>query len=521
MPIPRPRKGELKSDFTHRSHSALKDEYPDVNQREVITEDSWKKGPRQEGCNNFGNIMDLLDGGCWAITEEALESMHQILAFRLSKKAAAQEFEFKIGEDKDRPNAPYMEGSTAVIPIIGPIVKKANLFTRISGGTSAELLERDIKDAINDDDVHSIALLIDSPGGSVDGPFDVADVVMGCRGKKPIMAYADGQMTSAAYLIGSAADKVYASKTSRIGSIGVIMAHYDYSKAQEMRGVKKTYLYSGKYKAMGHDSEPLTGEARKYLQGHLDDYYTMFVDMVAAQRGTDTKTVLDKMADGKVFIGKKAIDAELIDGISTFKGALAYLSDGKSNKKEVKGMAEKVEITLDVFKTEAPDEYKKLVADTIAKAVKDMQPELDEKDELIAALTDANESLSRDLGKTNERMLILEKKEAIRSENDMAQEAASIWSRELADSDVPPNLHRKAQSMVSHAKFIKDEVFDKAAFTEAVREEIVDWEERTTVIGGGTPPGAQKNENDLMKAEDDAAVDEMLEMAEGDEATRH
>ncbi|MHA2136321.1 MAG: signal peptide peptidase SppA [Candidatus Thorarchaeota archaeon] len=511
MPIPRPRKGE--------SNKALKKEYPDEKQRHAICQDSWRKGPRQEACNNFNNIMDLLDGGCWALTEEALDSMHQILAFRLSKKAAAQEFEFKIGEDKERPNAPYMEGSTAVIPIMGPIVKKANLFTRISGGTSAELLERDIKDAISDDDVKSIALLIDSPGGSVDGPFDVADVVMECRGKKPIMAYADGQMTSAAYLIGSAADKVYAAKTARVGSIGVIMAHYDYSKAQEMRGVKKTYLYSGKYKAMGHDSEPLTDEARKYLQGHLDDYYTMFVDMVAVQRGVDTKTVLDKMADGKVFIGKKAIDAELIDGISTFKGALTYLSDGKTTKKEVKGMPK----TIDEFRTESPDQYKTLVAQIMEQAMAECQPELDKKDKEIDALKKENESLSQDLGKTNERLLKLEKQDAIRSEKEMAREADAIWSRELADSDVPPRLHKKAQSMVSHEKFVKDEVLDREAFTEAVRSEITDWEDRTKepVIGGGTPPGAQLNEDEILETEDDEAVQEMLEMAEGEQATQH
>jgi len=466
--------------------------------------------------------MDLLDGGCWALTEEALDSMHQILAFRLSKKAAAQEFEFKIGEDKDRPNAPYMEGSTAVIPIMGPIVKKANLFTRISGGTSAELLERDIKDAISDDDVRSIALLIDSPGGSVDGPFDVADVVMGCRGKKPIMAYADGQMTSAAYLIGSAADKVFASKTSRVGSIGVIMAHYDYSKAQEMQGVKKTYLYSGKYKAMGHDSEPLTDEARKYLQGHLDDYYTMFVDMVATQRGVDTKTVLDKMADGKVFIGKKAIDAGLIDGISTFKGALTYLMDEKTEKKEVKSMAEKVEITLDLFKAENPKEYKEFVAQIVSETEESCKSEIYEKNRQIEALTEENKKLSQNLDETNDRMLNLEKKEAIRSEKEMAREAAAIWSRELADSDVPPRLHKKAQSMVSHEKFVKDEALDREAFIEAVRSEITDWEDRTkeTVIGGGTP-GTQNNEDELIEARDNKTVDEMLEMAEGEQATQH
>jgi signal peptide peptidase SppA len=343
---------------------------------------------------------------------------------------------------------------------------------------------------------------------------------MGCRGKKPIMAYADGQMTSAAYLIGSAADKVYASKTARVGSIGVIMAHYDYSKAQEMRGVKKTYLYSGKYKAMGHDSEPLSDEAKAYLQGHLDDYYTMFVDMVAQQRGVDSKTVLEKMADGKIFIGKKAIEPGLIDGISTYKGALTYLTGEKPQKKEVKRMDP---VTLERFKAESPDEYKKLVSSIVEDTKAEMQTEIDEKDKQIVALKEQNKDLSRNLNETNDRVLKLEKNEAIRSEKEMAREADAIWSRELSDSDVPPRLHEKCKSMVSHEKFIKGDSFDREAFTEAVREEITDWEGIATesVLGGGTPPGAQQSTDATEAQEDKEAVDEMLRMAEGEDRVGH
>jgi hypothetical protein len=241
--------------------------------------------------------------------------------------------------------------------------------------------------------------------------------------------------------------------------------------------------------------------------------------MVAAQRGVDTKTVLDKMADGKLFIGKHAISPGLIDGISTFKGALTYLSDEKTTKKEVKGMPK----TIEEFRTESPDQYKTLVSQIMEQAKAELQPELDRRDIEIGDLKRENESLSQDLGKTNERLLKLEKQDAIRSEKEMAREADAIWSKELADSDVPPRLHKKAQSMVSHEKYVKDDVFDREVFTEAVRNEITDWEDRTKepVIGGGTPPGAQLNEEEILETEDDEAVQEMLEMAEGEQATRH
>ncbi len=129
-------------------------------------------------------------------------------------------------------------------------------------------------------------------------------------------------MASAAYLIGSAADIIIASQTSQVGSIGVISAHFDRSGFDEKRGVKRALLYSGKYKVMGNDTEPLTDEARAYIQDKLDTYYTLFVDTIARNRGVSAETVVKDMADGRTFIGSKALDAGLIDVIGTLDGVL-------------------------------------------------------------------------------------------------------------------------------------------------------------------------------------------------------
>lgn len=338
-----------------------------------------------------------------------------------------------------------------------------------------------------------------------------------------MMAYANGQMTSAAYLIGSAADEVVSNPVSRVGSIGVITAHFDYSKAQEMQGVKKTYLYSGKYKAMGHDSAPLDDQSKKYIQERLDQYYTMFVDMVAQNRGVDKEKVLGDMAEGRIFIGDKAVEVGLVDGIGSFGYAVDKLVTlvGPPKKKEVrKGMKR------DEYRAEYPEEYQKIADEAAAKAKAEMQEVVEQQAETIAELIDQKAELLENLDDTNERLKALEKKEAIRAEREIESTAHHIWNEELIQSDVPARLHPKVRSMVRHDKFIKDDVLDADAFREAVRGEIKDWEgftaSKETVLGTGTPPGSgEGSEVAAQQKADDDFVDEMLVMAGDKPATQH
>ena len=91
--------------------------------------------------------------------------------------------------------------------------------------------------------VKAIVLSIDSPGGTVDGTDNLANAIFAARGKKPIVALGDGTLASAAYWIASGADQIFASDNSaKIGSIGVVATHEDYSRAEENAGVKVTEI---------------------------------------------------------------------------------------------------------------------------------------------------------------------------------------------------------------------------------------------------------------------------------------
>jgi ClpP class serine protease len=144
------------------------------------------------------------------------------------------------------------------------------------------------------------------------------------------VALASGTMASAAYWIGSAAQAVYITDgTTNVGSIGVVAKHMDVSAAEKTAGVKTTEIYAGKFKRIASQYEPLSDEGRQSIQDAVDYTYALFVEAVATQRGVSTETVLQNMADGRVFIGQQAIDAGLVDGVSTLGEMIQQLNESR------------------------------------------------------------------------------------------------------------------------------------------------------------------------------------------------
>ena len=266
-------------------------------------------------------IIDILISP-WAIVPEKLFEIQEIYSTHL--RGDKTDFDFvkaRINEHSgpiDDTAVFAIINDTAIIPIQGIIAKRMNLLTQISGGVSAQLVGRDIKEALANNTIKSILLDIDSPGGTIDGTQELADIIFAGRGQKPIVAYSDGMIASAAYWIGSAADRIYISgDTVTVGSIGVVASHIDYSRYEEKIGIKTTEIYAGKYKRIASQYQPLSEEGRQTIQDQVDFLYTVFVNEVAKQRSVSVGKVLENMADGKIFIGNQAISAGLVDDMAT------------------------------------------------------------------------------------------------------------------------------------------------------------------------------------------------------------
>ena len=277
-------------------------------------------------------ILDVL-GSPWAIVPDKLIEIQNIYATHLrGEKIDLKAIEAKIGKPLSNERRDYENhNGVGVVRIDGVLARRANLFMQISGGTSTELALSQFRAAMNDRDASSILLVIDSPGGTVDGTQELAEVIYASRGKKPIAAVALGTIASAAYWIGAAADQLYlASDTTVVGSIGVVATHVDVSQAERQAGIKTTEIAAGTYKRIASQYAPLTQEGRASMQDMVDQIYTAFVNDMATFRGRSVETVLSDMADGRIFLGSRAIQVGLADGFAQEQDVLAALQQGRT-----------------------------------------------------------------------------------------------------------------------------------------------------------------------------------------------
>lgn len=321
-------------------------------------------------------LLDVLNSP-WAIVPEKLREIQSIYMTHLrGEKIDIKAIEAKMGQPLNNEQKDYdIVDGVAILYVDGVIAKKMNLFSKISGGTSSQIIARDFKEVMSNPLVKAVILSIDSPGGAVDGTQELANVIASYKGIKPIVAFSDGMMASAAYWIGAAADKIYISGSNvEIGSIGVVTQHMDVSGWESQQGIKTTEITAGKYKRIASEYAPLSETGRAYIQDILDQIYSTFVQDVAGFRGVSVETVLEDMADGRIFLGKRAVHAGLVDGISTLTelinnlavgdtaqlqaaqtvGVTARLETREEERKKMEKI-EKIEITKDYVSANHPE----------------------------------------------------------------------------------------------------------------------------------------------------------------------
>lgn len=340
----------------------------------------------------MSGILDVLNRP-WAIDPGKFQEVQDIYFTHLrGEKIDYRGIEARIGASA-RPGLAYeIVDGVAVVPINGVLLKGGGFWAWLFGGTSTIEVGRIFGEAISDDTVKGVILLIDSPGGMVDGTAILAQSIFEARGKKPIVSLASGMMASAAYWIGSAADKVFvADDTTQVGSIGVVITHVDYSKFEDRIGIKTTEITAGKYKRIASDAEPLSAEGRQYLQDMADYYYSIFTDQVVSNRGLSMPTPpqepesrdeaavnmfdaemvvygrnlyarLDQFANGRLFIGSQGIKAGLVDGVASLpaiiKEMLGGVSGGSTKKTLSKGGSA---MTKQELKEKYPDLYAEIL----------------------------------------------------------------------------------------------------------------------------------------------------------------
>jgi ClpP class serine protease len=264
----------------------------------------------------------------WALTEDALTNLLSIAARTHEVPEALM---VRDGQPLDRTDCVEVRDGVAILPVSGPLFRYGNLFTQVCGATSYQLLARDFTAAVENPNVRAIILDIDSPGGEVNGFLELADVIFGARGKKPIVAYVGGMGASAAYGLAAACDKIVAFPSAMVGSIGCVTALVDRTKQDEENGIERRTIVSSN--APKKRLEGFTEEAIASVQAKLDALESVFVSRLSKYRGVSEDVILSKYGRGDSLVAgapggdvPSGLEAGLVDELGSFESVLASLA---------------------------------------------------------------------------------------------------------------------------------------------------------------------------------------------------
>jgi signal peptide peptidase SppA len=211
-----------------------------------------------------------------------------------------------------------------VLNITGPMVSRPEPGECGPGPVSYEAIWRAFDAALDDDAVTAIVFRMDTPGGYASKCFDLVDHIYESRGKKPIRAQVDDMAYSGGYAIASACDSIQVSRTSGVGSVGVVSYHVDQSGFDEQVGVKFTYIFSGDHKVDGNPHEPLPTDVMEAWKSESDELRDLFVATVARNRGMSSQAVFDTQAD--TYLGENGVAVGFADSVGTLDDLLAELA---------------------------------------------------------------------------------------------------------------------------------------------------------------------------------------------------
>lgn len=217
--------------------------------------------------------------------------------------------------DSDTEDVTYGSGGTiALVELKEPIVTSENIVRQI----------KRYRENIN---VRAIVFRIESPGGGVAASQEIYEEVKKTRRSgKPIVVSMGSVAASGGYYVAVGADKIVANPGSITGSIGVISQFMHFNQLLNKIGIDATTIKSGKLKDSGSPFRPMTPEDKEYFQAMIDDVYDQFVSTVAEERKME-KSAVKKLADGRVFTGRKAYELKLIDTLGTFEDAVRIAAD--------------------------------------------------------------------------------------------------------------------------------------------------------------------------------------------------
>lgn len=486
-----------------------------------------------------GNLM--FDFGLFLATPIAMKLEHlQVMLSKFQNISLDKNLQLQdsnIGKIEAKTLSFNQVGATAIVPVHGPLTyrKTSDFFKWLFGGTSYEEVVEQMEQALSSSKIEKIIFDFNSPGGTVSGLNDAADEIYKARKRKTIIAHVNDLAASAAYGLASACSEVHITRSSCVGSIGTVSARIDATKWDKELGVKWNFIHAGKRKTDFNPHVEMLDEERVVIQKTVDHFNDMFVSMISRNRGISEEEI--KKLEAGVCWGEEGIRAKLADSlVSGFSGQSGQTINSKANfkvgflreddkpKENVFSQNNKrgrEQMTLEELKEKYPELYQQVCEIESVKVAGEAQQRFDAEKAQIQAIMQAKiDSTKNENVEMSKRVMALEEKDVLRSEQDRKSSAGGIWSKALSNSKIPGHLYGDIQTFVQYEAFVKDGIFDQAAFTQTVDAKIKDWEGKglvATVMGFGTPPrnpDAQYQEKQQDEKDDDTWAEQLAKMVQ-------
>jgi signal peptide peptidase SppA len=210
---------------------------------------------------------------------------------------------------------PFLKKSSPVVAVLrlsGPIGK-----VNMKSGLCIEALNDLIEKAFNISKLEAVCLCINSPGGSPVQSELIAGRIISLSNQKkvPVYSFVEDVAASGGYWLACAGKEIYASKSSILGSIGVISSSFGFKEAIQRLGIERRVYYEGKNKSVldpFQDAKEDDIEIIKKLQRQI---HTHFIDYVKTRRIGKLTQDDEILFNGEFWAGETALDFGLIDGI--------------------------------------------------------------------------------------------------------------------------------------------------------------------------------------------------------------
>lgn len=201
---------------------------------------------------------------------------------------------------------------TAMVEITGEIDAD-------SSTASVDSILPALQEAFGDEGSVGVVLRMNSPGGSPVQSAIVNDEITRLRQlhpKKPVYVVVEDMCASGCYYIAAAADRIYVSRASVVGSIGVLMSSFGFTGLMSKLGVERRLLTAGENKAMMDPFSEQNPRHREFTQAMLKDIHQQFIAAVKAGRGKRLKDN-PEIFSGLFWTGSRAISLGLADDLGT------------------------------------------------------------------------------------------------------------------------------------------------------------------------------------------------------------